>query len=160
MSAIVLLDTSIYMNVLDIPGWNQHRGTVLADFATKIDNSDIFLLPMAAIWETGNHIARLADGATRRKYAELLVKDVHLAITGQHPYRPTHFPDREEFLRWLETFPDYAMRNKTPSKTTEGISLSDHSIINEFNRTCEIHPLSNIYIWSLDLDLNSYVQCV
>ena len=134
MSAIVLLDTSIYMNVLDIPGWNQHRETVLADFATKIDNSDIFLLPMASIWETGNHIARLVDGATRRKYADLLVKDVHLAITGQHPYRPTHFPDREEFQRWLRTFPELCHAQQDAVQNNGGHQpqrLFDHQRIHQ-----------------------------
>ena len=58
MSAIVLLDTSVYLNILDVPGWNQERDTILDEFEIRVGDDDIFLLPMATIWETGNHIAK------------------------------------------------------------------------------------------------------
>ena len=119
MSEIVLLDTSVYLNVLDVPGWNQDRADVLDEFAIRVNNEDIFLLPMATIWETGNHIADLPTGGRRRQFAVILVDDVTKALNGEAPYRPTHFPDREEFIGWLREFPDYAKRNKSAKKTNE-----------------------------------------
>lgn len=76
MSAIVLLDTSVYLNVLDVDGFNQDRSTVLDGFERRIRTGDNFLLPMATIWETGNHIAHLLDGGRRRRFALALVQDV------------------------------------------------------------------------------------
>ena len=155
MSAIVLLDTSVYLNVLDVPGCNQDRAVVLDSFEDCIKAGDHFLLPLSAIWETGNHIARLSNGSERRLYANELVKNVEAAVTGVAPYQPTYFPDREHFLAWLVEFPDVAMRNKSPKKG-EGISLVDLSIIKEWQRNCDRHPMSRVRIWSLDTDLASY----
>ena len=156
MSEIVLLDTSVYLNVLNVPGWNQDRTDVLDEFAIRVNNEDIFLLPMATIWETGNHIADLPTGGRRRQFALILVNDVTKALNGEAPYRPTHFPDREEFIGWLREFPDYAKRNKSAKKTREGVSLADLSIIKEWQRTCTLHPMSQVLIWSLDTDLSAY----
>jgi hypothetical protein len=156
MSAIVLLDTSIYLNVLDVEGWNQDRDAVLNVFAQRVKSGDSFLLPMATIWETGNHIADLTDGRQRLRFAKNLVDDVGNAIKGDTPYRPTHFPEREEFLAWLEAFPEYAQRSKSVKKIREGVSLANLLVIKEWERTCTLHSMSRVLIWSLDSDLSSY----
>lgn len=156
MSEIVLLDTSVYLNVLDVPGFNQNRDDILRVFTGRIQNGDYFLLPMAAIWETGDHIADLTDGRLRRQFAEKLVTDVRAALNGDAPYRATYFPDRDVFLTWLGDFPDYAQRNKSDRQTREGVSLSDLSIIKEWEQTRDRHSMSRVLIWSLDSDLCSY----
>jgi len=48
VSAIVLLDTSIYLNVLDVPSRNQKREQILNEFEERVRCDDLFLLPMAA----------------------------------------------------------------------------------------------------------------
>lgn len=156
MSDIVLLDTSVYLNVLNVPTCNQEREAILQEFQTSIARGDYFLLPLAVVWETGNHIADLGDGRTRRNYAQHLVGDVKKAFDGEVPYRATHFPEREEFLGWLDAFPDITMRNKSAWKLREGASLADLSIIKEWERNCVLHPMSRVRIWSLDSDLAGY----
>lgn len=156
MSAIVLLDTSVYLNVLDVPGNNQDRAAVIQSFAELIEENAHFLLPLATVWETGNHIADLANGQLRRTYAQRLVADVTKAFNGNVPYRATHFPDRDEFLEWLGDFPGMAMRNKSAQKIREGTSLADLSIIKEWERNCQLHRMSRVRIWSLDSDLIGY----
>lgn len=158
MSGIVLLDTSVYLNVLDVPGYNQGRADVLDEFRDCITEGDYFLLPLATVWETGNHIADLGDGQTRRRYAQSLLDDVTKAFNGNVPYSATHFPAREEFLAWLGDFPDMAMRNKSVKKQREGISLADLSIIKEWQQNCARHAMSRVRIWSLDSDLAGYDQ--
>ena len=153
MSDIVLLDTSVYLNVLDVPGWNQDRIAILSEFEQRVQANNHFLLPLATVWETGNHVASLGNGGLRRKYAAKLVEDVKKAVSGDAPYRPTYFPPRDEFLRWLEQFPDYAQCNKSPTKTTEGIGLADMSIIKEWERACALHRMFSVLIWSLDESL-------
>ncbi len=156
MSTIVLLDTSVYLNILDVPDFNQDRDEVFTTLQDSIGCGDYFLLPLATVWETGNHIADLADGQTRRQHAARLLEDVTKAFGGNAPYRATHFPDREEFLKWLGDFPDTVMRSKSAKKQREGVSLADLSIIKEWERNCALHPMSRVRIWSLDSDLASY----
>lgn len=147
MSAIVLLDTSVYLNVLDVPGFNQCRSDVLAEFERAVIDHDRFLLPLASVWEGGKHIAQLSDGRQRRAWAEKLTADVRSAFAGNTPYSATHFPRREEFEDWIESFPDSA---------TRGQSLADHSLIQEWRRNCELNPLRRVRIWSLDNDLAGF----
>ena len=156
MSAIVLLDTSVYLNILDVTGNNQDRDAVLAEFEIRILDGDYFFLPMAAIWETGNHIADLENGDVRYAFGNKLVDDVTKAINGDTPYRPTHFPSREEFLAWLAEFPDRVKINKSDKKIREGMSLSDLSILKEWETTRARHNMSRVLIWSLDSDLMGY----
>lgn len=156
MSDIVLLDTSVYLNVLDVPGRNQEREQVLDAFQARVLNRDHFLLPMASIWEAGNHISRLANGDLRYQFANTLVTNVQAALGGEAPYRTTYFPDSVIFATWLNDFPTAAQRNKSPQKTTEGVSLSDLSIIKEWEQTRDRHAMSRVLIWSLDQDLSAY----
>lgn len=156
MSEIVLLDTSIYLNVLDVPGWNQDRDSVLAEFGRRLQAGDYFLLPLAAVWETGNHIAHLSDGDHRRSFATKLATDVKRALGGELPYQPTYFPTPEVFGGWLDDFPGYAHRSKSAKRTREGISLADMTIIKEWELACRKHRMSTVLIWSLDADLMSY----
>ncbi len=154
--SIVLLDTTVYLNVLDVPGFNQDRNAVLDEFAQRVEHGDHFLLPMATIWETGNHIADLHDGNWRRQFAQKFVDDVYNAFEGIAPYRPTYFPDRQVFLTWLADFPDYAQRSKSSRQTREGVSLSNFSVIKEWERIRALHSMSSVLIWSLDPALSAY----
>lgn len=147
MSAIVLLDTSVYLNVLDVPGFNQDRLAVLEEFERAVNAHERFLLPLASVWEAGKHIAQLSDGRQRRIWAEKLTSDVGSAFAGNTPYSATHFPKREEFEGWLALFPNSA---------TQGKSLADHSLIQEWQRNCDLNPRLRVRIWSLDSDLAGY----
>lgn len=156
MSSVVILDTSVYLNILDVPGFNQDREQILEEFADRMESGDYFLLPLAAIWETGNHIAHLPAGGERYRFGCKLMNDVGKAVNGDAPYQPTYFPDREEFLAWLADFPSYVQRSKSVQKTREGTSLADLSMIKEWERTRVRHSMSRVLIWSLDTDLSSY----
>ena len=159
MSAIVLLDTSVYLNILDVPGYNQDREEILDEFLYRIEDNDLFFLPMATIWETGNHISRLPNGRQRYRFGSTLVEDVSKAIEGVAPYRPTYFPEREEFFAWLKEFPEFVKRSKSEKKTC-GVSLGDLSIIKEWEVTCKRNNMSTVLIWSLDSDLAGYDSSV
>ncbi|MTJ56104.1 hypothetical protein FJR38_27385 [Anabaena sp. UHCC 0253] len=157
MSSICLIDTSIFLEILNVPNYNQHRASVLEDFQTYAQSGCTFLLPMATILETGNHIAQNGDGTMRRKTALRFVKEVKEAFTGVAPWRTTTFPNTTEIMLWIDQFPDLAGKNKAPDKQ-EGTSFGDLSIIAEFNKSCKLFPMSEVFIWSLDRDLQSYHQ--
>ncbi|GAX37301.1 hypothetical protein [Nodularia sp. NIES-3585] len=157
MSSICLIDTSVFLEILNVPNYNQHRASVLEDFKTYAQSGCTFLLPMATILETGNHIAQNGDGTMRRKTALRFVKEVKDAFTGVAPWKPTTFPNTEEILLWIDQFPDLAGKNKAPQKQ-EGTSFGDLSIIREFEKSCHLFSMSEVFIWSLDSDLENYHQ--
>jgi hypothetical protein len=65
---IWLIDTSVLLNVIDVPTFNQERALILRQFRERIVRGDTFLLPYPAIVETGNHIAQL-NGNYKFTYA-------------------------------------------------------------------------------------------
>jgi predicted nucleic acid-binding protein len=89
---ICIVDTSAFCNVLDIPGENQDRDKARAELRSFIDDNTRLLLPLAAVYETGRHVAQLGDGHQRRSTAERFVAQVLLALNGEAPWAPTPLP--------------------------------------------------------------------
>lgn len=147
MSAVVIVDTSVLLNVLNVPSFNQNREKIIADFRTLLDARANVLLPLAAIFETGDHIADLRDGGLRRHYAEVFRATMREALNGEAPWVPIRFPGERQLAEWLDDFPDHAMR---------GPDLSDLSIIKAWETECGRHRARRVRIWSLDSDLQSY----
>jgi hypothetical protein len=154
---ILLIDTSVYLVILGIPGFEDGLEPVGARLESMADDARM-ILPMATVWETGNHISRLASGGQRYQYAHVLLEDVRKAFGGEAPYGPTFFPDKDELMTWLAEFPDHVKANKSSTKTGEGPSLADVSIIKEWERTCALNEGSSVTIWSLDSDLGAYAR--
>ncbi len=157
MSSVCLIDTSIFLNFLNVPNCNQERKKVLEDFQTYIDLGCEFLLPMATIIETGNHIAQNGDGTIRRKTALHFVEQVKAAFNETSPWKLCQFPKTDKILLWIDQFPNLTGQNKTPKKQ-EGTSFGDLSIIQEFHKACARFPMTEVFIWSLDSDLKMYHQ--
>ncbi|MBL4685388.1 MAG: hypothetical protein JKY37_12410 [Nannocystaceae bacterium] len=74
----------------------------------KIKISESLIVPMPAIFETGNHIGQNGSGRQRRSTAERFATFVRDAIDGNAPFTPTPFPDPEDINKWLAEFPDWA----------------------------------------------------
>jgi len=147
MGAVAIVDTSILCNILDIPTRNQNREEVIKELAQLLKDSTTLLLPMAAIYETGNHIAQLSNGGNRRRLAQIFVKEVKKAIKGEAPWQVMEVPHIEQVADWLDSFPDYAMRQA---------GMGDLSIIKEWEKWRKKLPNYRVFIWSLDSDLQGY----
>lgn len=156
MSCVCIIDTSVFLNLLNVPGRNQHKDTVLESFEDYIGLGATFILPMATILETGNHIAQSGNGTVRRQNAAIFCQHVRAAFAGTAPYRLSDFPNTAELLLWLDRFPDLAGQNKSPQKVNEGTSFGDLSIIEEFNKCVRRFAMTEVFIWSLDSDLTQY----
>lgn len=144
MSSIVIVDSSVLLNIMDVPGRNQHKDDVLNRLGELIEAGDHLFIPMAAIVEVGNHIAQVRNGAHRRSAAERFVKEVRSALNDEAPWKPINFPSNQEVLSWLDAFPDSA---------TQGIGMGDLSIKKEWEELCRRHRLSRVWVWALDGDL-------
>jgi predicted nucleic acid-binding protein len=128
MSSICFIDTSVFLNLLNVPNRNQEHEKVSQDFHSYEELKFTLLLPMATIIETGNHIAQNGDGNIRRQTAQRFVEEVKAAFQGKSPWTPSQFPQTDEILSWIDHFPELAGKNKAPKKM-EGTSFGDLSII-------------------------------
>lgn len=144
MSAIVIVDSSVLLNIVDVPGRNERRVEILDRLAVLIESEDHLFIPMAAVVEVGNHIAHVANGARRRAAAERFVREVRTALADEAPWKPINFPSNQEVLSWLDAFPDSA---------TKGVGMGDLSIRKEWESCCRRYSMSRVWVWTLDGDL-------
>ncbi|HON36899.1 MAG TPA: hypothetical protein PLY52_11410 [Methanothrix sp.] len=149
MSAICLIDTTIFVEILDVPMKATQHEQVLSELEAKIQNGETLFLPMAAILEAGNHVAQNGDGGQRRECANKFVIQVQQALNEQSPFKPISFLKPENLQQWLSEFPDSAMR---------GQGLGDLSILHDFNKICNQNPRRRVYVWSLDEHLSPLLQ--
>lgn len=147
MSSIVLVDTSILLNVLDVEGRNERRDEVIDELAVRIQDGDHLFIPLAAIVETGNHIAHVSNGAARRSAAQRFVLAVQGALNSEAPWKPLQFPEHTALAAWLQAFPDSASRQ---------IGIGDVSIQHEWAQLCTKFPMSRVLIWSVDAHLQGH----
>ena len=153
MKPVCLLDTSIFCEILDVPGLASDARGYQQELANKALAEETLVLPMTTILETGNHIGQNGDGGSRRKAAERFVAQVKAAISGDAPYQASRFWKSEELALWLAGFPDWACRRDAKGK---GSGFGDLSLKHEWEHNCELFPFTRVYIWSLDAHLSSY----
>lgn len=147
MANIVLVDTSILLNILGVPDKSDQRVEVKEQLERYIRNGDQLFLPIATVLETGNHIAQNGDGNQKRRCALRFVETVREAVENSNPWVLVPLPDTKDLVAWLDDFPDSAMR---------GVGIGDHSIIKAWGQICDDFPGAEVSVWSLDKDLRGY----
>ncbi|GAA3136224.1 hypothetical protein [Streptosporangium carneum] len=149
---VEFVDTSVLCNILDVPGKNQDRKSVLRELDEK-KGCDL-VLPVTTVIETGNHIAQLPDGRVRRDHADRLRALLELVIAGQAPWVLHTVEWGEGFLRSLLAgagtgmpFSDHVMAK---------LGLGDLCILTEreLYRTRVVNV--EVGIWTLDTQLRSH----
>ena len=143
------IDTSVLLNILAVPQKSQNRTAVMTQLNAYVDNRSVLILPMAAIIETGNHIAHIGDGHLRRSIAQKMSELIEKTVHGEVPWGYDKGElDSSELEKLARQFPDAAMRE---------VGLGDLSII----AACERYRERNgeyvqVHIWSLDKHLQAY----
>jgi hypothetical protein len=144
---ICIVDTSILVELLNLPGLASRHEALVSAFEQRQKAREQFLLPIAVLVETGNHVAQIPDGTLRRKAADDFTQFAMTSLQGISPFAPTPLPSKEDITAWLHDFPDNAMR---------GIGLADRSLIELWEVHRELHPRRRVYLWSLDQALVGY----
>lgn len=147
MRSVCLIDSSVFCNLLGIPGRCSDADSIRRQFREKVEADQSLLLPLATVLETGNHIAHIADGRVRRKTAERFVEQVRGALEGDAPWTLTPMPAAKHILDWIDQFPDCAKRE---------IGFGDLSILQELRRLQQLSPSTPVYIWTLDHHLAAH----
>jgi hypothetical protein len=144
---ISIVDTSILDELLNVPVWSKRHEEVLSSWEERSQRRETFLLPVAVLFEAGNHIAQVNDGRLRRDRADRFAQLAKNSLAGRSPFVATPLPGTQDLGAWLDAFPDHA---------TRGVSLTDESLIALWQDQRELNPLRRVYIWSLDEHLRGY----
>ena len=141
-NCVHFVDTSVLVELLDIPNRNTHHDEVKAEYEELARNGDAFILPISVLVETGNHIAH----SPSLRY-ELGEKFKNLILSkNQFEVLPTISNEALETI--LSDFPTYA---------SAGTGFGDRSIVAQFEEYWQTkQPIGHIRIWSLDDHLASY----
>lgn len=142
-----VVDTSVFSNILRVPGYSQDSDRAVSELEEYVNSGYSLLLPLATIYEAGNHIAQAANGERRRQVAERFCSHVRAACTGDAYWSPTPIHAGEDLVEWLDDFPDHAMRE---------VGMADLSIVKIFEEQCRLHPGRRVFIWAYDDDLAGY----
>lgn len=147
MSCVRIVDTSVLCNLLRVPNKDQDAERATREFREAQDANDVLLLPIAVIYETGNHIAQSPNGAKRRVVADLFVELVRKAFEGEIPFTPTPLQNPEDMINWLDEFPDCA---------TAAMGFGDLAITKVWEEQCALNQARRVLIWSYDKHLAGY----
>lgn len=85
---ICLVDTSVFCEILEVPRMASRAGPIKAELRAKVTRGEHMMLPMATIFETGNHIGQNGDGRQRRAAAERFARQVRAAIEKEAVHLP------------------------------------------------------------------------
>lgn len=147
MNEIVIVDTSIVDNLVPVPGWNQDAEQVQSQFEHFIKGRAEFILPVAVIIETGNHIAGLGDGGLRRATAVRFTTFVTRALTPEMPFALSPELTRDELLATMARWPDDALH---------GLGVADLSIVRLWEGQVQLNAARRVLIWSTDTHLAGF----
>ena len=149
MPQIVIVDTTVLLNLLNTPQHNQDKRRVLEEFEAIKEDGGRFLLPLAAVFQAGDHIADLRNGNHRWRYAGVLRDQVRRALREEAPWGLAQLADEHGIEAWLAVFPDFANRGK-------GYGMSALSIVQAWEAARRRIPGQRVRIWSLNRRLQDY----
>lgn len=154
MSEVVFLDTSVLTNLLDVPRRNSDRGEVATQFKGLVERKATFVIPFAAVIETGNHIAQ-CEGHARRQCTSRLADFLRAACSDRPPWVISGMRwDREELATlvdgWEGGLPLIGFAE-------QGIGAGDASILLEMRLYRARVPSGQpVRLWTLDTGLAPY----
>lgn len=148
MRKVHFVDTSILLNLLNVPNRNADADIVKEELKILVHQRDTVILPIATIIETGNHIAHVADGNIRRRLGGEFGEILRATADGKAPWKFTSLSWSEDTLRCLaDQFSTYVVQE---------IGIGDYSIIAEYQQYLDTTPGVSARIWSMDQHLQSY----
>ncbi len=158
MQRVVFLDTSVLLNVLDVPGKNGERQLVVPRFSELVrSGTTLMIIPMAAVIEVGNHISQLADGGVRRDRMRRFADFLRKSLSGHPPWVVSGSTWDSEFLG--ELVEGRLGRPGLVDLSSGGVGAGDGSILLElerYRRRSDVPSQLPVELWSLDQGLQAY----
>lgn len=158
MQSVVFLDTSVLLNVLDVPNKNGERAAVVPRFKELArSRGSLMVIPMAAVIEVGNHIAQLDDGRVRRERMERFADFLRSSLSGTPPWVVSGATWDGPFL--ADLVEGHEQRPGIVDLSSTGVGAGDGSILLELERyrqRSDVPTKLPVELWSLDQGLQAY----
>lgn len=148
----MFVDTSVFCNLLSVPGRDQDRAIVTAEFRAMIEASVPMLLPLTTVVETGNVIAQ--SGGDRRRTAQRFVDTLRKVADGATPWIPHEIDWNSGLIDELVGGRDESL----PDRLTRGMGTGDSLILTERDIYCRRMnwSVADVGIWTRDEQLSAY----
>lgn len=148
MRQVHFVDTSILCCLLKIPQRDDKYMEVEEELLGILGRRETLILPIASIIETGNHIAHISDGNTRRTVAQNFADYLRDTADNKAPWNIISLEWTPDDLRkFADIFPEQAMRK---------VGFGDISIIDAYEDYKRRTPGVSVRIWSMDGHLAVY----
>lgn len=154
MTGVELVDSSVLCELLELPNWSSAENIKeVTDAFTKKQAAGIrFVLPLATIVETGNHVNQIKPrrGGSKARWVELFVNMVRQAQCGKEPFLPTPVWNRDDVNRWMTEFLKKKDWKKSPG--IGDLSIQSDSANAKIRLT--LPSDITVKVWSIDKDLS------
>lgn len=149
MNVVIFVDTSVMVNLLNVPRRNEHHLEAINEYdrLTKLENA-VFILPVATMVETGNHIAHISDGNSRFLIGQKFANLIKSAISMEECWATaSEIPPNV-----LDTGLDIFLQT-----VSGGEGFGDATIIAQFEEYwTKQQPIGTMRIWSFDSHLQGF----
>ncbi|WP_137726058.1 hypothetical protein [Prescottella subtropica] len=148
----VFVDTSVFCNLLAVPGLDQDRAMVTAEYREFVEASVPMLLPVTTVVETGNHVAHCTGD--RRSVATRFVETLRKVAQGSAPWIPHEIDWNAGLISELVDGGSEPLRDGL----VRGVGTGDCLILTERAIYCRRMgwPVDDVGIWTRDKHLNAY----
>lgn len=154
MTVAVFVDTSILLNLLDVPKRNDEREAVGAEFVVWQEQQATFVLPVTTVIETGNAVAKV-EGGSRWAFIEKFVEILRLAVTGTTPWAASGAVWDAGFIQKLIDGHDHVPA--LPALMKSELGVGDSGILAEIEQyRTRIPSATPVRLWTLDTQLGAY----
>jgi hypothetical protein len=154
-----LLDTSVLLEILDVPYENDRSATIAEEFDAKVEAGVSLQIPMATVLETGAHIRRIKEGEARRTCARTFTRFLDKTLSGTEPWSFSPFSWDADVVRALleGRGHDYDLERSIGDGVFE---IGDLTIIEEWRLTSRnlSHKVYDVDVWTLDATLRGVVD--
>lgn len=152
LPAVVFVDTSVIVRLIGIDG-EQLASEVAAEFETRREAGQRFVLPVTALIEAGNRVVQ--QSSNRRLFAERLRKVIEEASQPNPPWILHQATLDQQFAQ--ELLAGNSTGSDLTSLLADGrLGTGDVAILVERDQFKRAMAHASMKVWTLDLELSAY----
>lgn len=154
MRKVTFIDTSVFTNILEVPGFCQDADEVKNEYAVRVLDEK-FVLPITTIIETGNHVSQVKNGELRRDSAKKFSEAIKMVAENRAPFELNTVSWGNSFL--LSVLSGAETGSTLIEHASNGVGTGDLSILAEANLfRSRTQGGIRVDVWTLDGGLSAY----